>query len=55
MLTKVVKKFTFVKDLLAFSNTLLLKTLLYIIPGSYNGTKYIKSGLVEWLGFHTRG
>lgn len=52
MFIKAVKKFTFVKDLLAFSNTLLLKTLLYIIPGSYNGTKYIKSGLVESTVFH---
>lgn len=47
------KKFTFVKDLLAFRNALLLKISLYIIPGSYNGTKYTENVLVESKVLHS--
>lgn len=46
------KKFAFVKDLLASSNTLLLKISLYIIPGSYIGTKYTENELVDSTVFY---
>lgn len=53
MFIKVVeKKFIFVKDFLVFRNVFLLKILLYIIFGSYNGIKYIENVLVESKVFY---